>query len=53
MRTHIFSAIMTAFLLSACASKEGRTISSTQSEDQKQTYQSKAEGNAFKDVGRR
>lgn len=51
MRTHIIFLALTAILVSACASHEGRNISSKQ--EQQETYEyTRAEGNSGRELSR-
>jgi hypothetical protein len=54
MKTHIIMALITGFLLSACASREGRDISSVtnQRQDEPQIHKRNA-GHADRDFGHR
>jgi len=52
MKTHIIFSILTALILTACASKEGRQVSSTQDTPEEQHEHSRYEGNAGRDVSR-
>jgi uncharacterized protein YcfL len=52
MKTHILFALITAFLLTACASHEGRKISSTEETREEQLEYSKLEGNKGRDFAR-
>lgn len=51
MRTHIIFLTLTALLVSACASHEGRNISSKQ-EQQEATEYSKVDTNSGRDMSR-
>lgn len=53
MKTHIFLAFVMTLLVTACASHEGRTISSTAQEEvsEQQTYFSRAEGSGAREAG--
>jgi hypothetical protein len=52
MKTHIIFAIFTLFLFTACASKEGRSLSSTDETRQEQLEYSHVNGSASRDFGR-
>ena len=50
MKTHILFATLTALFLTACASHEGRSISSTQDQHEQESY--RVQGSADREVGR-
>ena len=52
MMTHILFTILTALFLTACASHEGRKVSSTQEAQEEQIQYSKQDGNASRPFGR-
>jgi outer membrane biogenesis lipoprotein LolB len=51
MKTHILFAILTALFLTACASHEGRSISSTQDQQEQERDAHRALGNANREIG--
>jgi hypothetical protein len=52
MKTHILLTILTITLLTACASREGRKVSSTQETPEQQTEHAKFDGNAGRDLSK-
>ena len=52
MKTHILFTIFTALFLTACASHEGRKVSSTHEAQEQQIEYSKQDGNAGRAFGR-
>jgi uncharacterized protein YcfL len=52
MKTHILFATLTALLLTACASHEGRKVSSTQDPVKDELEYSKRESNTGRDYSR-
>jgi uncharacterized protein YcfL len=49
MKTHILFTILTALFLTACASKEGRKVASSQEVHQEEVEYAKPDGNAGRD----
>jgi uncharacterized protein YcfL len=52
MKTHILFATLTALLFTACASHEGRSVSSTQDPVKEELEYSKRESNTGRDYSR-
>ena len=52
MKTHILLLSLTALLMVACASKEGRSVSSTQENPEEVQEHSKVEGYSGRDFSR-